>query len=70
MGEASVVSPTELLPAIRELFGHPPRATRLSPEQIAGLLWILCYVVDEGPPEVYDVAAVLEVLDIERGEAA
>lgn len=60
-----------LLPAVRELFGQHPRAARLSPEQVAGLLWILCYAPDdEGPPEPDDVADALEVLDIERGMAA
>ncbi len=60
-----------LVPAIRELFGQHPRAAYLSPEQVAGLLWILCYVVEEGPPpEVHEVSAALEVLDIERGAAA
>ena len=59
-----------LLPAVRELFGQHPRAGRLSPEQVAGLLWILCYVPDEeGPPNPYEVEAALEPLDIER-EAA
>lgn len=61
----------DLVPAIRELFGQHPRAAYLSPEQVADLLWILCYVVEEGPPpEVYEVSAALEVLDIERGVAA
>lgn len=61
----------ELLPALRELYSQYPLAARLSPEQVAGLLWILCYVFDdEAPPEVYEVAAALEVLDIERGFAA
>ncbi len=59
----------ELLPAVRDLFGQHPRAAYLSPEQIAGLLWILCYVFENEPPEVYEVAAALEVLDIERGAA-
>ena len=36
-----------LLPAVRDLLGQHPRAARLSPEQVAGLLWILCYVPDE-----------------------
>ena len=59
-----------LLPAVRELFGQHPRAARLSPEQVAGLLWILCYVPDEdGPPDPYEVEAALEPLDLER-EAA
>jgi len=56
-----------LLPAVRELFGQHPRAARLSPEQIAGLLWILRYVPE--PVEAFEVASVLEVLDIERGAA-
>ncbi len=61
----------ELLPAVRELFGQHPRSAFLSPEQIAGLLWILSYVFDdEGPPEVFEVAGALEALDIERGAAA
>ena len=60
-----------LLPAVRELFGQHPRAARLSPEQVAGLLRILCYVPDdEGPPEPFEVACALEVLDVERGLAA
>lgn len=62
---------TRLLPAVRELFGQHPRAARLSPEQVAGLLWILCYVPDEdGPPDPYEVEAALEPLDVERGLAA
>lgn len=61
----------DLVPAVRELFSQYPLAARLSPEQVAGLLWILCYVFDdEGPPDIYEVAAALEVLDIERGFAA
>jgi hypothetical protein len=57
----------QLLPAIRELIGQHPRAARLSPEQVAGLLWILCYVPEHEPPEVFEVGAALEVLDIETG---
>jgi hypothetical protein len=65
------VNGAELLPAVRELFSQHPRAVRLSPEQVAGLLWILCYVVDDdGPPTVYEVDAALEVLNIETGAAA
>ncbi len=60
-----------LLPAVRDLFGQHPRAARLPPEQVAGLLWILCYVPDEdGPPDPYEVEAALEPLDVERGMAA
>ncbi len=61
-----------LVPAVRDLFGEHPRAARLSPEQVAGLLWILCYVADEedAPPDPYEVADALEVLDVERGMAA
>jgi len=59
-----------LVPAVRELFGQHPRAARLSPEQVAGLLWILCYVSDEdGPPDPFEVEAALEPLDVERGAA-
>jgi len=65
------VNAADLVPAVRELISQYPLAAGLSPEQVAGLLWILCYVFDdEGPPEVYEVAAALEVLDIERGVAA
>ncbi|MDP9440303.1 MAG: hypothetical protein M3P49_16455 [Actinomycetota bacterium] len=53
-----------LLPAVRELFGQHPRAERLSPEQIAGLLWVLRYVPD--PVEAFEVADALEPLDVER----
>ncbi len=61
-----------LVPAVRELFGQHPRACRLSPEQVAGLLWILRYVADEedAPPDPHEVADALEVLDVERGVAA
>jgi hypothetical protein len=56
-----------LVPAVRDLFGQHPRAVRLSPEQVAGLLWILCYVPDEdGPPDPFEVGAALEPLDMER----
>jgi hypothetical protein len=39
---------------------------------VAGLLWILRYVPDEEdvPPEPFEVADALEVLDVERGMAA
>ena len=61
-----------LLPAVRNLIGQHPRACRLSPEQVAGLLWILRYVPDEEdrPPDAYEVEGALEVLDVERGLAA
>ena len=59
-----------LVPAVRELFGQHPRAAHLSPEQVAALLWILCYVVEDEPPEVFEVAAALEALDIEIGREA
>jgi len=61
-----------LVAPIRDLLSEHPRAARLSPEQVAGLLWILCYVPDSeagGPPDPFEVAAALEPLDIER-EAA
>jgi hypothetical protein len=61
------VSAWELLPAVRALLEEHPRAARLSPEQIAGLLWILRFVPE--PVEAFEVAGVLEVLDIERGAA-
>jgi hypothetical protein len=61
-----------LLPAVRNLIGQHPGAARLSAEQVAGLLWILRYVPDEedAPPESFEVANALEVLDVERGVAA
>ena len=61
-----------LVPPVRDLFGEHPRACRLSAEQVAGLLWILRFVSDEGdgPPDPYEVADALEVLDVERGMAA
>jgi hypothetical protein len=60
-----------LLPAVRQLLSEHPRAARLSPEQVAGLLWVLRHVPDdEGPPEPYEVAGALEVLDVETGMAA
>lgn len=60
----------ELVPAIRELFSQHPRAARLAPEQVAGLLWILAYVYDHEPPAVFEVSAALDVLDIETGREA
>jgi hypothetical protein len=61
-----------LVPPVRDLFSEHPRACRLSPEQVAGLLWILRYVPDEEDalPEPFEVADALEVLDGERGLAA
>jgi hypothetical protein len=61
-----------LVPPVRDLFSEHPRACRLSPEQVAGLLWILRYVPDDedAPPEPFEVADALEVLDVERGLAA
>jgi len=66
-----MTSAWELLPAVRALFEEHPRAARLSPEQVAGLLWILCYVTDKegGPPDVCEVEAAMEPLDLERGAA-
>ena len=66
------MSSWELLPAVRALLEEHPRAARLSPEQVAGLLWILCYVPDgeaDGPPDVCEVEAAMEPLDLERGAA-
>jgi len=61
-----------LLPAVRNLCGQHPRTCRLSPEQVACLLWILRCVLDEGDaaPSPFEVADALEVLDVERGRAA
>ena len=61
-----------LVPPVRDLFGEHPRAARLSPEQVAGLLWILRFVADgeDAPPDPYEGADALEVLDVERGMAA
>jgi hypothetical protein len=60
-----------LLPAVRQLFSEHPRAARLSPEQVAGLMWILRHVPDdEVMPEPFEVAGALEVLVVERGAAA
>jgi hypothetical protein len=66
-----VLVSARLVPAVRDLFGEHPRACRLSAEQVAGLLWLLRFVADEhdAPPNPYEVADALEVLDIER-EAA
>ena len=62
------MSAAELLPAVRELFSRHPKAAGFSPERIAHGLKMLGYVEDV--PSPYDVAAALEVLDVERGEAA
>jgi hypothetical protein len=61
-----------LVSAVRDLFGKHLHACRLSPEQVAALLWILRFVANEedGPPDAYEVAHVLEVLDVESGMAA
>jgi hypothetical protein len=61
-----------LVSSIRDLFGQHPRAARFSFEQVAGLLWILRYGPDEkdSPPEPFEVADALEVLDVERRMAA
>ena len=61
-----------LVPPVRDLFSEHPRACRLSPEAVAGMLWILRYVPDEedAPPEPFEVSDTLEVLDVERRLAA
>ncbi len=61
-----------LVSAVLDLFGEYPRACRLSADRVAGLLWILRFDADEedGPPDPYEVADILEVLDAERGMAA
>ena len=60
-----------LVPPVHDLFSEHPRACRLSPEKVAGLLWILRYVPDEEdrPPEAFEVEGALEVLEVERGLA-
>ncbi len=66
------MSAWDLLPAVRALLEEHPRAARLSPEQIAALLWILRFVPDseaDGPPDVCEVEAAMEPLDLERGAA-
>jgi hypothetical protein len=59
----------DLVPAVRELFSQYPLSAHLSPEQVSGLLRVLCYVADDEPPHVYEVETALECLDIERGAA-
>ena len=61
-----------LVPPVMDPCGHHPRAARLSPEQVAGLLCIMRYVPaeEDAPPEPFEVADALKVLDIERGMAA
>jgi hypothetical protein len=51
-----------LVPPVRDLFAEHPRACRLSPEQVADLLWILRYGPDEkdAPPEPFEVADALK----------
>jgi hypothetical protein len=53
-----------VLPAVRDLLGQHPRAAGCTPEVVAGLLWILCFIPE--PVEPFEVATCLEVLDIER----
>ena len=62
------MSAAALVPAVRELFSRYPKAAGFSPERIAHGLKMLGYV--EEAPSPYEVAGVLEVLDLERGEAA
>ena len=60
-----------LLPTVRQLLSEHPRAARLSPKQVAGVLWILRHVADEEDAPPYEVAdALVEVLDVERGLVA
>lgn len=43
----------------------------MSAERVAVLLWILRFDADkDGPPDPYEVADILEVLDAKRGMAA
>jgi hypothetical protein len=65
---SGAMTSADLLPVLRELFSQHPRAARRTPEQIAALLWALRYI--PVPVAGFDVAAALEPLGIERGEAA
>lgn len=56
-----------VLPALRELFSHHPAATRSGPEALAGLLVMLQLLPHR--PEVFEVEAALEALQVE-GELA
>ena len=62
------MSAAELLPAVRELFSHYPKAAGFPPERIAHGLKMLGYVGEV--PNPHEVAGALEALDVERGEAA
>lgn len=54
----SVPVSAHLAPSLRDLFGEHPRAARLSPDE------------EDAPPELFEVADALEVLDVERELAA
>ncbi len=62
------MSAAELLAAVRKLFSCYPKAAGFSPERVAQGLKMLGYV--EEVPILYEVAGALEVLGVERGEAA
>ena len=62
------MSAAALVPAVRELFSRYPKASGFSPERLAHGLKMLGYVEDV--PSPYEVAGALEVLNVERGEAA
>ena len=62
------MSAAALVPAVRALFSRFPKAAGFSPERIAHGLKMLGYVGER--PDPYEVAGALEVLDLERGEAA
>ncbi len=62
------MSAAALVPAVRELFSRYPKAAGFSPERLAHGLKMLGYVEEAASP--YEVAAALEVLNVERGEAA
>ena len=62
------MSAAALVPAVRELFSRSPKASGFSPERDAHGLKMLGYVEERLDP--YEGAGALEVLDLERGEAA
>ncbi len=62
------MSAAELLPAVSELFSRYPKAAGFAPERLAHGLKMLGYV--EEVPNPYEVAAALEELDMEKGDAA
>ncbi|MGF1472041.1 MAG: hypothetical protein ACFB50_09915 [Rubrobacteraceae bacterium] len=64
----SVYNDDDVLPALREFYSQHPAAMKSSPETLARLLYMFRFLSYR--PDVYEVEAALEALQVEEELAA